>query len=87
MLLGESITSRQYKKLVKVVKGIPEVKKVITLRTMHLSPNDVLVGIQVNLVDGLETDQIETLTDKIEAKIMEVLPNANKNHIFVEIER
>jgi len=87
LLLGESITSRQYKKLVKVVKGIPEVKKVITLRTMHLSPNDVLVGIQVNLVDGLETDQIETLTDKIETKIMEVLPNANKNHIFVEIER
>jgi len=87
LLLGESITSRQYKKLVKAVKGIPEVKKVITLRTMHLSPNDVLVGIQVNLADGLETDQIETLTDKIEAKIMEVLPNANKNHIFVEIER
>jgi divalent metal cation (Fe/Co/Zn/Cd) transporter len=87
LLLGESITARQYKKLVKAVKGIPEVNKVITLRTMHLSPNDVLVGIQVNLVDGLETDQIETVTDKIETKIMEVLPNANKNHIFVEIER
>lgn len=87
LLLGESITARQYKKLVKAVKGIPEVNKVITLRTMHLSPYDVLVGIQVNLADGLETDQIETVTDKIEAKIMEVLPNANKNHIFVEIER
>ena len=87
LLLGESITARQYKKLVKAVKGIPEVNKVITLRTMHLSPHDVLVGIQVNLADGLETDQIETVTDKIEAKIMEVLPNANKNHIFVEIER
>lgn len=87
LLLGESITPRQYKKLVKAVKGISEVNKVISLRTMHLSPNDVLVGIQVNLVDGLETDQIETVTDKIESKIMEVLPNANKNHIFVEIER
>lgn len=85
LLLGESITPRQYKKVVKDVQGIPEVNKVITLRTMHLSPNDVLVGIQVNLEDGLETDQIETITDKIEAKIMEVLPNANKKHIFVEM--
>ncbi|MEX0855831.1 MAG: hypothetical protein WD018_08735 [Nitrosopumilaceae archaeon] len=53
----------------------------------RLSSNDVLVGIQVNLEDGLETDQIETVTDKIETKIMEILPNVNKNHIFVEIER
>jgi cation diffusion facilitator family transporter len=87
LLLGESITTKQYKKIVKAVKGIPEVNKVITMRTMHLSPNDVLVGIQVNLVDGLETDQIETVTDKVEVKIMEILPNANRNHIFVEIER
>jgi cation diffusion facilitator family transporter len=87
LLLGESITTKQYKKIVKAVKGIPEVNKVITMRTMHLSPNDVLVGIQVNLIDGLETDQIETVTDKIEVKIMEILPNANRNHIFVEIER
>ena len=87
LLLGESITARQYKKVVKAVQGISEVKKVVTLRTMHLSPNDVLVGIQVNLEDGLQTDQIETVTDKIESKIMEVLPNANNNHIFVEIER
>ena len=87
LLLGESITARQYKKVVKAVQGISEVKKVVTLRTMHLSPNDVLVGIQVNLEDGLETDQIETVTDKVESKIMEILPKANKNHIFVEIER
>lgn len=87
LLLGESITARQYKKIVKAVQGISEVKKVVTLRTMHLSPNDVLVGIQVNLEDGLETDQIETVTDKVESKIMEILPKANKNHIFVEIER
>jgi cation diffusion facilitator family transporter len=87
LLLGESITPRQYKRIVKAVTGISEVQKVVTLRTMHLSPNDVLVGIQVNLVDGLETDQIETVTDKVEAKIIEVLPKANKNHIFVEIER
>jgi divalent metal cation (Fe/Co/Zn/Cd) transporter len=87
LLLGESITPKQYRKVVKAVQGIPEVNKVVSLRTMHLSPNDVLVGVQVNLVDGLETDQIETVTDKVEIKIMEILPHANRNHIFVEIER
>jgi len=87
LLLGESITPKQYRKVVKAVQEIPEVNKVVSLRTMHLSPNDVLVGVQVNLVDGLETDQIETVTDKVEIKIMEILPYANRNHIFVEIER
>jgi len=87
LLFGESITPKQYRKVVKAVQEIPEVNKVVSLRTMHLSPNDVLVGVQVNLVDGLETDQIETVTDKVEIKIMEILPYANRNHIFVEIER
>ena len=57
------------------------------MRTMHLSPEDILVGVQVNLIDNLDTDKIELVTDAIEQKIMEVIPDTNKEHIFVEIER
>jgi hypothetical protein len=32
---------------------------------MHLAPKDVLVTIEVNLVDGLDTDKIETVIDNI----------------------
>lgn len=87
LLIGESITTREYKKIVKSIQDIPEVNKIITMRTMHLGPHDILVGIQVNLVDNLDTDKIEAVTDAVEQKIMEIIPKANREHIFVEIER
>lgn len=87
LLIGESVTNREYKKIVKSIQEIPEVNKLITMRTMHLGPEDILVGVQVNLIDGLDTDKIESVTDAIEQKIMLIIPNTNREHIFVEIER
>lgn len=87
LLIGESITAREYKKIVRLIKDIPEVKKIVSMRTMHLGPEDILVGVQVNLVDNLDTDKIEVLTDQIEQKIMQVIPHTNREHIFVELER
>ena len=86
LLVGESITKREYSEVIKSVKTIPEVKKIVTMRTMHLGPEDVIIGIQVNLIDDLDTDKIERVTDNIEKAIMKVLPNLNGQHIFVEIE-
>jgi len=54
---------------------------------MHLSPEDVIVGIEVNLIDNLDTDKIEVVIDLIEQKVMKVIPHTNKDHIFVEITR
>lgn len=85
LLIGESITRRQYKNIVDMIKEIPEVNRIVSMRTMHLSPEDVIVGIEVNLVDNLDTDKIELVTDLIEQKVMKVIPHTNKNHIFVEL--
>jgi divalent metal cation (Fe/Co/Zn/Cd) transporter len=69
------------------VNKIPEVHKVVNMKTMHLSPTTIIVGIEVNLIDGLDTDKIETITDIIESEIMTVIPKSKKDYIFVEIER
>jgi divalent metal cation (Fe/Co/Zn/Cd) transporter len=87
LLIGESITKKQYTRIVKSIREIPEVNRLVTMKTMHLGPDDVLVGIQVNLVDGLDTDKIEVVTDAIEKKVMEIIPKSNKEHIFVEMEK
>lgn len=87
LLIGESITTREYRKIVELIKEMPEVNRIVSMRTMHLGPEDILVGVQVNLVDNLDTDKIETLTDAIEQKIMQVIPHTNREHIFVELER
>lgn len=87
LLIGESITQSQYNKIVKLIRKIPEVNRLVSMKTMHLGPEDILVGIQVNLVDGLDTDKIEIITDTIEKNVMEIIPKANREHIFVEIEK
>ena len=87
LLIGESITPREYKRIVQSIHDIPEVHRLISMRTMHLGPEDILIGVQVNLIDNLDTDKIEMVTDAVEQKIMEIIPKANREHIFVEIER
>ncbi len=87
LLIGESITPKEYRRIVELIKEMPEVNRIVSMRTMHLGPEDILVGVQVNLVDNLDTDKIEVLTDAIEQKIMQVIPNTNREHIFVELER
>ena len=87
LLLGESISEEQKRNIISVVTAIPEVHKVVAMKTMHLSPITVIVGIEVNLIDGLDTDKIESITDLVEQQIMTILPMTKKEYIFVEIER
>ena len=57
------------------------------MKTIHLSPTTVLVGIEVNLIYGLDTEKIELVTDKIEQEIIKILPESKKDYHFVEIKQ
>jgi divalent metal cation (Fe/Co/Zn/Cd) transporter len=87
LLIGESISPLQYNQIMNKVNNLSEVNKIVTMKTMHLSPTTVLVGIEVNLIDGLDTDRIEIVTDTIEQEIMKIIPESKKEYIFVEIEK
>ncbi len=87
LLLGESISSQQRDRIIRQIISITEVHRVVIMRTMHLGPTTVLVGIEVNLINDLDTDMIETVTDVIEQEIMKVIPESKKEYIFVEIQR
>ena len=87
LLLGESISSQQRDRIIRQIISITEVHRVVIMRTMHLGPTTVLVGIEVNLINDLDTDMIETVTDVIEQEIMKVIPESKKEYLFVEIQR
>jgi divalent metal cation (Fe/Co/Zn/Cd) transporter len=70
-----------------MIKKIPEVNRIITMRSMYLAPKDVLVTIEVNLIDGLNTDQIESVIDNIENNVKQAIPYVNPSRIYVELER
>ena len=84
LLLGESLSSEKRKEIMEIVNEVPEVNKVVTMKTMHLSPTTVLVGIEVNLIDDLDTDKIEKITDIIEQKVLSIIPESKKEYIFIE---
>jgi divalent metal cation (Fe/Co/Zn/Cd) transporter len=87
LLIGKSISRSDHQNVHNIVSQIPEVSKIISIRSMHLAPEDVLVAIEVSLVDKLDTDPIESLIDNIENKIKQVIPYAVSSKIYVELER
>lgn len=87
LLIGESMSKRDYQSIYNAVSHIPEVTKIVSIRTMHFAPEDVLIAIEVNLVDSLDTDEIEFVIDNIENKIKDVIPYAVSSKIYVELER
>lgn len=87
LLIGEAISKRDYRRILDLVRQIPEVNRVVSLRTMHFAPEDVLIAMEVNLKDGLETDKIELVIDKIERQIKDVIPYVNPSKIYIELEQ
>jgi divalent metal cation (Fe/Co/Zn/Cd) transporter len=86
LLIEESISRRDHQNIHNIVSQIPEVNKMISIRSMHLAPEDVLIAIEVSLVDNLDTDTIESVIDNIENMIKQVIPYAVSSKIYVELE-
>lgn len=70
------------RQVVAAVNAHRHVQEVIDLQTMHLGPEQVLVGIEVHLRDSLNTDELEEVINEIELAVRAILPQAD--HLFVE---
>lgn len=84
LIVGESADPEVQLDLIRAMEAHPEVQEVVSLRTMHLSPQDLLVGAEINFTDGLDTDEVEIAIDEVERAIRERVPSARK--IFIEPE-
>ena len=87
LLIGEAISRKDYKRIDDLVREIPEVNRIISMRTMHFAPEDVLVAIEVSLMDGLNTDEIESVINHIEQKVKQIIPYINPSKIYVEVQQ
>jgi divalent metal cation (Fe/Co/Zn/Cd) transporter len=56
----------------------PEVDAVLELLTMHLGPTSLLVAVRLDLRDGLSSQQVETVSTRIEAELAEVVPEVTQ---------
>jgi len=83
LLVGEAVTPRKRKQILERLNNFEEVNRVISLQTMHLSPSDVLVAVEINYADAITIDRLETVNDLIEMAIKEIIPGAK---IYLEAE-
>ncbi len=84
LLIGEAATPSDRQRIREAVEGVPEVASLLELLTLHLAPNEILVNLNVNFRDGLDTDAVEGVIDRIEVRIREAVPAATR--IFIEAE-
>ena len=54
--------------------SFPEVTEVLRLLTMHLGPQSVLVTAEIHVVDGIDTDGIEDLLERMSKEIRQEVP-------------
>ena len=83
LLVGEAVTPRKRKMILEVVGSFNEVTRIISLKTMHLSPEEVLLTMEIEYNKGMTVDELEKLNDRIEGKIMEIISKAK---IYLEPE-
>lgn len=84
LLVGQSASPLIEEKIKKATLSDPNVKSVISLQTLHIGTEKLLVNLEINLSDELTTDEIEVLIDKIEESIKKDVPSAK--NILIELE-
>ena len=71
LLVGERAAPEIEGKIKDAALSVRQVKEVVDLRTMQIGPNKLLVNIEVNVANELETDELEALIDRIKKRIEE----------------
>jgi len=84
LLIGEAVSPAMYSEIIEIIRSCPEVKEIVKLKTMHLTPNEILICADIDFQEGLETEEIEKVIDKIENKIKTQIPAATQISIEVE---
>ncbi|MDQ3910597.1 MAG: cation diffusion facilitator family transporter [Actinomycetota bacterium] len=83
LLLGEAMLPADRRRIEEAVASFPEVTGVLRLLTMHLGPDAVLVNAEIHVVDGLATDQIEELLERITRRLRNEMPEVVQT--FIEL--
>ncbi|MHB8352579.1 MAG: cation diffusion facilitator family transporter [Thermoplasmata archaeon] len=84
LLVGKALSRSEGGRIVVLVKRDPRVRNVRSLQSMLLGPDDALLALRLNFVDGLTTDDIERAIDDIGRELRSAHPVLR--HVIIEPE-
>jgi cation diffusion facilitator family transporter len=76
LLIGEAISQRKQARIKEVVTADEAVRSVVSLKTMVIGPEEVLVALEVEFEDKATVPEVEAAIDRVEHRVSEVLPGA-----------
>lgn len=84
LIVGESVTASDLNKIKQAFQR-NDVEKLIDIKTIHLSPNEIMVAAKIDLLDTQE-DQGYAIVNLIEEEIRRRLPD-KKVYIYIETDK
>jgi len=82
LLIGEAAVEQDINEIIDILKQYDEIEAFGNIKTMHMGPNDIMLGANINFKDDLTIGQIEPVIKEIKEKI--VNRNPDIKHIFIE---
>ena len=79
LLIGETILKEDINKIRAILASYDELEMFGNIRSMHLGPDDAIVGLEVNFKDHIPVKDIERIVAEIKQKIFD------SDHIFTHI--
>ncbi len=83
LLIGQSVPAAQRVRMLEITRESPGVQQVVHLRTMHLGPEEVLVGMKIVVEDSMKAADASKFIDVIEARLRAEIPILKR--IYIEI--
>jgi len=82
LLIGEAAIQEEIDEIAGIFKQYDEIEAFGNIKTMHMGPNDIMLGANINFKDDLTIKQVEPIVQEIKEKIVESNPDIK--HIFIE---
>jgi cation diffusion facilitator family transporter len=82
LLIGEAARPEQREAMRRAILAHPEVEDVLELLSMHLGPSSLLVAVRVDLRDGISSQDVEQLSNRIDQDLRRVVPEVTE--VFVD---
>jgi cation diffusion facilitator family transporter len=84
LLVGEAVTPYRRRKILKIVRSFGGVEEILSLKTMHLSSDEVLIALEIDYRDNMRVGDLEEINLEIEKKIQEFIPRAK---VYLEAQK
>jgi cation diffusion facilitator family transporter len=82
LLVGETASATDLQMINNIIDDYEEIEFFGNLRSMHLGPDEVMIGVEVNFKDDLKVKDVEKIVNEIKSRIRK---NDEKfTHIYIE---